>query len=145
MTTDRRSLAPCVNDADIVAQVLSFQVNDLGNVGIGYPCNAPADVPADVMFAYCSTNLPFKEQVVTRWLTVQIQAVNNPPVLFTFNTQGTVRYSNPFPSMQAVQNVTTSLNKVEVEDVDIADTPGCMMNVSIQTSRSAPSCLCSSS
>jgi len=114
-------------------QVVEFTVHDQGNVGVGFPCDAPPDIPNDLLFQYCKEKLPVTFLDTTQTVTVTIQPVNNLPEFEVYDEDGWSRIETN--SLTAVQNVTKRLNRMFVFDPDIDETSGCDMKVDM-TSRS---------
>jgi len=112
-------------------QLISFTVHDQGNVGIGYPCDAPADIPVELMFSYCREKAPVVFERETKTVTVTIEPINNLPQLEVYGEDGFTRVENN--ALTAVQNVTSRLNRMAVLDPDIQETPGCEMKVDVTT------------
>lgn len=106
-----------------------FEVNDVGNNGIGFPCDPESEVPDELMFQYCSKKLPTHPLVVRRSFSIVVMPVNNQPVLEMYDIYGGTLLDG-LPAMDALQNVTRILNRMRVIDVDILETPGCEMSVS---------------
>jgi hypothetical protein len=113
-------------------QTVVYTVNDQGNVGIGFPCNAPNDVPAELMFEYCKAKQPVVALQTTAGWDIRIQPVNNPPNL-TLYEEDSITKKPISTSVSALQNVTRRLNRMEIFDGDIAETAGCKMRVNMVT------------
>jgi len=112
-------------------QNVEFTVHDQGNVGIGFPCDSPPDIPHDLLFAYCKQKAPIVLLEETKTMTVRIEPVNNLPELEVYDEDG--RNQIEKTSLRAVKNTTKRLNRMVVFDPDIQETLGCTMKVGVTT------------
>jgi hypothetical protein len=108
----------------------TFEVNDLGNKGILFPCDPEPNVPPELMFEYCSKKVPHAPLVTTSSFTINVKPINNYPVLLMFDSFGS-KLLEGLPPMNALQNITRILNRMTVVDVDIQETVNCKMSVSV--------------
>ena len=111
-------------------EICEFEVNDLGGKGIGYPCDPGPDVLPPLMFEYCSQKVPHAPLVTRRSFSIIVKPINNYPLLQMYDVLG-INLLEILQPMDAMQNVTRILNRMEVIDVDILETPGCEMSVGI--------------
>lgn len=115
--------------------MVQVTVSDQGNTGIGYPCPVSPDITVSdkLMFAYCTSVLPVVVLETTQSLIIYVKAVNNPPQIHLFDPSGIDQYG--VEAVPVSQNVTSFLWKISVTDVDIGETPGCKMKITLQTGR----------
>ena len=114
-----------------------FEVNDLGNKGIGAPCGAPSDrvapdgqvllgVPPELMFAYCQKKRPHWPLTASQSFDINVKAVNNRPELLMYDDFGS-KVLDDLQAMNAQQNISKILNKMQIKDDDVLETAKCMM------------------
>ena len=119
----------------LILQQVQVRASDQGNAGIGYPCPVSEDieVPANLMFAYCTSKLPVVVLEQETPIMMYMKAVNNPPQIHLFDQAGVDQYA--VEAIPVSQNVTTFLWRMAVTDVDIGETAGCKIKVNMQTGR----------
>jgi hypothetical protein len=121
---------------------VEFEVNDIGNSGIGYPCDMKTslasstqtfdEVPQELLFEYCMKKASHKDLSVQSVLSIKVIAINNLPVLEMYDNLGANVLDGVQP-MLALQNITRILNRMRVVDVDIIETKACDMEVGFST------------
>jgi hypothetical protein len=116
---------------------IDIEVQDLGHSGMQYPCPPPVDansraigLPDDLLWEHCLKTVPVVNQVVRISVPVQILAVNNLPSLNMYDANGLLY--PVLPPLNAVQNVTLPIPRLEVFDPDISETPNALMQITIQ-------------
>lgn len=113
-------------------QEVTYSLNDQGNVGIEFPCDAPADIPPGLMYQFCKDKAPVVALQATQSFFINIQAINNRPTFTLYDELG-IKPLDDLPSMQALQNITRRLNRMEIFDADVQETPGCFLRVDLAT------------
>ena len=113
-------------------ETCTFEVNDLGNKGILFPCDPEPGVPPQLMFEYCSKKSAHAPLVAVRSFTITVKPINNYPELLMYDSMG-ANLLEGLPPMNALQNITRILNRMVVVDVDILETVGCDMAVSVSS------------
>ena len=108
---------------------ITMRLNDLGNEGMQYPCPTPPDLPGQLHLEHCMKTRPYTAREFQRILPVTIKPVNDKPFLIMFDA-----YDRQLPELETVevtQNITTLLPKMQVIDVDLAETKDAEIQVSL--------------